>query len=106
MRFIAGENQKDNKLECRGKWFISIIRAILQVVKFLAGSYLRRALKMRTIIGISRARPPAMITHAQSGFSGCGAGCAGGADGAASVLKLKVADQSLGAGSSAITFQK
>ena len=78
----------------------------MQVVKSLVGSYLRRAPKMRTIMATSRARPLAMTTHAQSGVSGCGAGCAGGADGAASVLKLKVADQSLGTGSSAITLQK
>ncbi len=56
---------------------------------------------------ISRARPMAITTHAQSGVSGCIAGGdAWGGGGGVSVWKLKVADQSLGAGSRAITRQK
>ena len=47
----------------------------------------------------------AMTTQTQSGVSGASGG-AGGASGAASVWKLKVALQSLGAGSTDITRQK
>jgi len=68
--------------------------------------YLWRALMMRTIMTISRAMPMAITAHAQGGGSNCGAGCVDGGSGAASVRKLKVADQSLVTGSSAITRQK
>ena len=70
-------------------------------------AYFRRNLKMSTMAAITRAAPTPMIDHAQAGVAVAGAGT-GGADGsgAASVLKLTVADQSLGAGSRAITCQK
>jgi len=54
----------------------------------------------------SRIKPMTITTHAQSGVCGGDVGAADGDGGAASVWKLKVADQSLGAGSSAITLQK
>jgi len=62
---------------------------------------------MRTVVAITSAVPIAITTHAQSGVSGCIAGGGvGGGGGDASVWRLKVADQSLGAGSKAITRQK
>ena len=36
LRFIAGDTQMGDKFERRGKWFISIIRALFRIVKFLA----------------------------------------------------------------------
>jgi hypothetical protein len=36
IRFIAGETQMDDKFECRGKWFLLIIKALFRIVKFLA----------------------------------------------------------------------
>ena len=55
---------------------------------------------------ISRIKPMTMITQAQSGVCGAGVGGADADGGGASVWKLKVVDQSLGVGSSAMTLQK
>jgi hypothetical protein len=67
-------------------------------------TYLRRIMKMRTIITMSRIKPMTMMTQAHGGV--WGADSAGKDGGAASVWKVKVADQSLGVGSSVITLQK
>ena len=68
------------------------------------GACLRRIRKMRTIITASKIRPITIIAQAQAGVEGgAAASVVGGAD---SVRKLKVADQSLGTGSRAITLQK
>ena len=67
-------------------------------------AYTRRVLKMRTRVTITRIAPIAITTQTHSGVGAALSGTSG--SGAASVCKLKVADQSLGAGSRAITRQK
>jgi hypothetical protein len=60
---------------------------------------------MRTRVTITRIAPRAITTQTQTGVGGAAGGPFSTA-GAASVKKLKVADQSLGAGSTDITRQK
>ena len=95
----------DDKFECRGKWFLLIISTHRQLVKFCDVAYLRRILKMSTMTMTSKIRPIIIIAHAQAGGMGVG-GADNAGTGADSVRKLKVADQSLGTGSRAITLQK
>jgi hypothetical protein len=98
------ETKMDDKFECRGKWFLLIIRTPLRLVKFCFKAYLRCVLKVSTIVAVSRIRPPTITSQAHAGV--CEVDSAGADGGAASVWKVKVDDQSLGAGSSAMTFQK
>jgi len=67
--------------------------------------YTRRVLKMRTSVTITRIAPMAITTQTHSGV-GAASSAGGASGGAASVWKLNVADQSLGAGSIAIIRQK
>jgi len=56
-----------DKFECRGKWFFLIIRTPLQLVKFYFKAYLRRVLKVSTIVAVSKIRPTAITNQAQTG---------------------------------------
>ena len=68
--------------------------------------YPRRIAKISTTVTITNTAPPPITTHAHSGVAGCAGGNAGAGPGAAIVWRLKVALQSLGAGSTVITRQK
>ena len=69
--------------------------------------YTRRALKIRIIDMITRTVPMPMTTQAHGGVTGGNSGPdVGGDSDTVVVVKLKVALQSLGAGSIAITRQK
>lgn len=69
--------------------------------------YTRRALKIRIIDIITRTVPMPMTTQAHGGVTGGNSGSdVGGDSDTVVVVKLKVALQSLGTGSIAITRQK
>ena len=91
-------------LNVRGKWFLLIIKTASRIVKFWHGGH-RRSLKISTMAAHSSNMPMTTTGHTQSG-AGCGDGADAMEGGAASVRKVKVADQSLGTGSTAMTLQK